>query len=61
MGISSPRGSFGLPKSKSLDDGCGKRTKRRKKLRVLCLDGGGIRGLGIDCIVLTIKFLIIKI
>jgi len=45
MGLQSPRITVNIPRSKSLNDR-DSRPRRRKKLRVLCLDGGGIRGLG---------------
>ena len=40
-----PKISIDIPRSTSLNERP-KRKKCRKKLRVLCLDGGGIRGLG---------------
>ena len=42
-----PKISIDIPRSTSLNVRP-KRTKCRKKLRVLCLDGGGIRGLGMN-------------
>ena len=42
-----PKISIDIPRSTSLNERP-KRTKCRKKLRVLCLDGGGIRGLGMN-------------
>ena len=45
MGLQSPKITVNIPRSKSLNDR-DSRPRRRKKLRVLCLDGGGIRGLG---------------
>ena len=43
--VMKPKIKVDIPRSGSLNERP-KRTKCRKKLRVLCLDGGGIRGLG---------------
>ena len=55
MGLQSPRITVNIPRSKSLNDR-DSRPRRRKKLRVLCLDGGGIRGLGTSSQVLLIIY-----
>ena len=43
--VMKPKLTVDIPRSASLNERP-KRTKCRKKKRVLCLDGGGIRGLG---------------
>merc|ERR1711970_1198466 len=55
MKVEQPKVSINIPKSKSLNDGCNSKIERRKKLRVLCLDGGGIRGLVLSQILLEIE------